>query len=94
VKRSAAVVMMVLALGLAPPALAEDGPTLNVYGGQAGVVQASVAKQGGPPSAGPASSSTGTLPFTGVELGLFALVGGALVGSGVGLRRLTSTNEA
>jgi hypothetical protein len=89
------VVIVGLALGLTASAPAEEGPSLNVYGGQAGALQVPVSKQGGGlPSGRAASSSTGTLPLTGVELGLFALVGGALFGSGVGLRRLTRSNGA
>jgi hypothetical protein len=100
VKQSAAVVITALALGVATPALAEEGPTLDVYGGEVGALQVPVAKQGGGPPSPPsvpsaqaASSQTGTLPFTGLELGVFALVGGALVGTGVGLRRLTRAIE-
>jgi hypothetical protein len=44
-------------------------------------------------TAAPSVSTTtqsGTLPFTGVDLGLYALAGVALVGVGIGLRRITN----
>lgn len=92
-KRTAVVFTIGLALALAAPALAEQGPTLGVYGGQVGTLQVPVAKSPKPPSGGTPSGTTssGTLPFTGVELGLFVLAGGVLLGTGISLRRLTRT---
>jgi hypothetical protein len=93
VKRTAVVLTVGLALALAAPAFAEEGPTLGVYGGQVAALQVPVAKAPKPPSGGSPSGAvaSGTLPFTGVELGLFVLAGGVLLGTGLGIRRLTRT---
>ncbi len=59
---------------LAVPAAYAGGSTLSGYGGNAGTVQSSVQK-------------SGTLPFTGLSLTAFAVVGLVLVATGVVLRR-------
>jgi hypothetical protein len=61
--------------------------------------QSGYARSGGEPQAQVSSratkSTSGTLPFTGLDLAFIGVVGLALIGSGVGLRRLTRHgNEA
>jgi hypothetical protein len=69
-------------------------PTLDAYGGEAGLLQGVDRGEGGGPSAGgpgaPAEEGDegGNLPFTGFELGLTALIGVVLLGSGFAARRL------
>ena len=70
----------VLALLVVPAALA-GGSTLSGYGGKAGTVQTSVQKGG-------------TLPFTGLSLTVFVVVGLLLVAAGVVLRRRTNRPSA
>jgi hypothetical protein len=66
-----------LALVLAPAALAAT-PTQRGYGGSAGEVQQQVEREQG-----------GTLPFTGLDLGLMAGGGVLLIVLGTGLWRVT-----
>jgi hypothetical protein len=73
----------VLALGVAGPTFAQT-PTGDAYGGLAGVEQGP-GDSGNPTAA--ESGNGGTLPFTGVELGVFALVGAGLLGTGLLMRR-------
>jgi hypothetical protein len=93
-----------LALALASPALAQS-PTQDAYGGTLGEQVTSPPAQPAPeaqpqeegagaPAAetAPAETnpaSTGTLPFTGFELGIIVLAGIALAGAGYTLRRTT-----
>jgi LPXTG-motif cell wall-anchored protein len=62
---------------LAVPAAWAGGSTLSGYGGKAGTVQTSVQKGG-------------NLPFTGLSLTAFVVVGLLLVAAGVVLRRRTN----
>jgi hypothetical protein len=63
-----------LALAAAPStALAQQGATCQAYNPQL----CTVSSQGG------TTSSAGTLPFTGVDVGLLALGGGGLLGAGL-----------
>jgi hypothetical protein len=94
----------VLALMLAVPGSAfAQSPVGDAYGGT-GVLDdverippsqpGEEAESGTPPSvdreAGAPGPSTGTsLPFTGLDIGLLALGGVAMLGVGVGLRRLS-----
>jgi hypothetical protein len=75
--------MVVAALAAPGSALASDGYTnvagVNEGGGSSGA-PAAVASAGDP-------SSTGVLPFTGLELGLMLGAGVVLIGTGVALRR-------
>ncbi len=56
--------------------------------------QSGYARSGGEPQAQVSSTATrsthGTLPFTGLDLAFLGIVGLALMGGGVGLRRLTA----
>jgi hypothetical protein len=77
----------VLALMVAGPAMGQT-PTGDTYGGLAGIAQ-------GPGDTGgsaAAADTGGELPFTGLELGVFAVIGAALLGTGLVLRRTVRSN--
>ena len=76
-----AVAIMALAAG---PAFAQ---TEDAYNGLAG------AQQGGWGNAA-AADTGGSLPFTGLELGLVAIAGAGLLGVGYAVRRASSTRES
>lgn len=76
-------VLALAALMVAPAALAQD-PTNDIYGEDAPPL---VVSGSGGPSGALGAEGSGNLPFTGAELVLFALVGAALIGTGVLLRR-------
>lgn len=88
-------VAVALALMVAGPAYAQSA-TSDAYAGKGGGIVGTV-NGGGPGGNAPAqaqtpqqvqtASSSGSLPFTGLDVGLLALGGVALVGVGVGLRR-------
>jgi hypothetical protein len=73
-----AICILALAAG---PAMAQSTPTEDAYGGQAGV------QQGGGGGTPTVSGGSGSLPFTGLQLGFAALVGAGLAGTGFALRR-------
>jgi hypothetical protein len=74
----------VFALALSATAYAQT-PTGDTYGGLAGIAQGPT---GGDEAAATAAADTsGQLPFTGLELGVFAVMGAALLGTGLVLRR-------
>ena len=73
-KSAIAILITALMLAVAPAALAQDA-SVSGYGGGGGTQQ--VAAEGGAgPDAGP--SEAGTLPFTGLDVGI-ALAGGLLL---------------
>ena len=80
-----------LTLALTPVALGGDnGATKSVYGGEGQPTQGDlgpppVTASGGAPTPG----SGGTLPFTGLDLGLVTLAGIVLIGTGLSLRRMS-----
>lgn len=89
-------VVVALALVVAGPAYAQSA-TSDAYAGKGGGIVGTV-NSGGPSGNGPSasapqqvqvasSSGNGSLPFTGLDVGLLALGGVALVGVGIGLRR-------
>lgn len=75
----------VLAFMIAGTAYAQT-PTGDTYGGLAGIAQGPT---GGETAAQPAAAAdtSGQLPFTGLELGVFAVIGAGLLGTGLVLRR-------
>lgn len=91
-----ALLMAVVALALvaAVPAYGQTAVG-DTYGGQGGGIVGTVDSGGGDNGSSPApqqvqvasTSDEGSLPFTGLDIGLLALGGVALVGVGVGLRR-------
>jgi hypothetical protein len=80
-----------LALMATAVALAQT-PTQNAYGGLAGTSQGS-SSGGGQVAQSTAGDTGGGLPFTGLELGAFVLVGSGLLGAGLVLRRTVRSNE-
>jgi hypothetical protein len=105
--RSAIVIATaVLAIAFAPSALAVgNGPTSSVYDQKGKQVQTEVnvapaqATQTTKPPAQPAPvateavASSGTLPFTGLDLGFLAAAGAVLVAMGISLRRITRKRD-
>jgi len=78
-----------LALFVAAPAYGQ-GAVSDTYAGKGGGIVGTVGGGNGPsaPTQQVVSSNEGSLPFTGLDIGLLALGGIALVGVGVGLRRV------
>jgi hypothetical protein len=101
--RIIATVLLALALTIATATVA-SAQTVEGYSNQGGQIQSQV-EGGGGGSAGTdtasgvagtqtTASDGGSLPFTGLDLALIALAGGALVAVGVGMRRLTRAPES
>jgi len=86
-----ALLMAVVALALVAvvPAAYGQGAVSDAYGGHGNGVLGAVNSGGGSgtPPTQTTEASSGSLPFTGLDIGLLALGGCALVGVGVGLRR-------
>jgi hypothetical protein len=84
--------MVALALVVAVPAYGQTAVG-DTYGGRGGGIVGTVDSGDGPTAPAPqqvqvaSTSDDGSLPFTGLDIGLLALGGVALVGVGVGLRR-------
>lgn len=81
-----------LSLALVPVALAADATT-SVYGGQATNTQktvggVTVVKSKTATTPKPTTATTGSLPFTGMNVGFIAIAGIVLAGVGYSLRRL------
>lgn len=80
--------VVALALVVAVPAYGQSAVT-DTYAGEGGGIVGNVEGGNGPTApTQTVSSSGGSLPFTGLDLGLLALGGVTLVGVGVGLRRV------
>jgi hypothetical protein len=84
-------------LALAAPAVAQQSPTQDAYGGViAEVVTPSKPTTPKPPQqqvqAQQQAPSTGSLPFTGLQVTLVLLAGAALLGGGLALRRATGSS--
>ena len=84
--------VVALALTVAAPAYAQSAVS-DTYAGKGGGIVGTVDSGNGPSASNApqqvqvASNDSGSLPFTGLDIGLLALGGVALVGVGVGLRR-------
>jgi hypothetical protein len=98
--RIIATLMLALALSVGVATLA-SAQTVDGYTNQAGQIQTQV--QGGTDGSGVAGATTptttttdsgGSLPFTGLDLALLALAGGALLVVGLGMRSLTKAPES
>ena len=87
-----ALLMVVVAFALlaVAPVAYGAGAVTDGYGGKGGGVLGAVNSGGGngSPPAQVAEASSGSLPFTGLDIGLLALGGGVLIAVGFGLRRL------
>jgi hypothetical protein len=84
-------------LALAAPAVAQQSPTQDAYGGViAEVVTPSKPTTPKPPQqqvqTQQQAPSTGSLPFTGLQVTLVLLAGAALLGGGLALRRATGSS--
>lgn len=93
IKRTFAVV---LAIALLVPAAALAQSSNEGYGGPnnvvAGIEDDNTPTDGGSSSTAPvveSSDDSGSLPFTGADLGVLLAAGAILLGLGLGLRRLT-----
>lgn len=80
--------VVAVALALAAPAYAQNAVS-DTYAGKGGGIVGTVEGGNGPSTPQQVQTSNdGSLPFTGLDIGLLALGGVALVGVGVGLRRV------
>ncbi len=83
---------LVVMLVVAAPAFAQTA-SQSGYSGQGGQVQGQVDEDSTTPVAvvesGGSDSGGGSLPFTGLDVGLLAGAGLLLAGAGIGMRRLT-----
>jgi len=84
--------VVAVALAVAAPAYAQNAVS-DAYAGKGGGIVGTVESGNGPTASTPQqvkvanTSGNGSLPFTGLDIGLLAFGGVALVGVGVGLRR-------
>ena len=84
--------VVAVALAVAAPAYAQNAVS-DTYAGKGGGIVGTVESGKGPSASTPkqvqvaGSNNNGSLPFTGLDIGLLAFGGVALVGVGVGLRR-------
>ena len=87
-------ISLVVALVVAVPAFGASNSTLKSgYGSTPHHVAAAVAKQSPKGAVLPTVKATGTLPFTGTDLGLFAAGAAVLAGMGLAFRRLGRQND-
>jgi hypothetical protein len=93
-------IITVVVLGLACPGVASaTNPTQDTYGGIIGQQQSAGGKVDSDPSTqstGGVSKATsrvssGSLPFTGFELGLIGVAGMGLIGMGIAIRRASDS---
>jgi hypothetical protein len=95
VRKLLLVVLCGIVLGVMP-AMAAASPTSGAYSGtgaqQLSQVQSASASQS-PTNAANTSGTSGTLPFTGLNLGLLGGVAIALMGTGLVLRRRTRSTS-
>ena len=91
---------LVAAFASAAPAVAQNTPQQDAYGGVIAEVvtpskpkpqQQVAAQQQAPVAAAPSSSA---LPFTGLQVTLVLLAGAALLGTGLVLRRVTGGDKS
>jgi hypothetical protein len=83
--------VVAVALAVAAPAYAQNAVS-DTYAGKGGGIVGTVDSGNGPSASTPqqqvqVAGNNGSLPFTGLDIGLLALGGVVLVGVGVGLRR-------
>ena len=94
-RKTIAAAVMALALAAPAPVFAAEA-SIDGYGEDSTVLQnIDEGDPKGTPDSNPASTPTaatdagGKLPFTGLDLGLLGVAGGALMALGLGMRRLT-----
>lgn len=98
-KRIVLLILCGVALLTAAPALADSSPTRGTYQGtganQISKVQGATASQSSPSSAqGTLSSNANSLPFTGLNVGVLAVIAVGLVASGLLIRRRLDTDRS
>jgi hypothetical protein len=87
-KRISALVGLVVVLALTVPGAAFASSTCQAYNPQTcGSVSSNTS--GNSPGSTTATTSSGTLPFTGLDVVLLVAGGGALLGTGLVVRRLS-----
>ena len=86
-KLTSVLVCVVVVLALAAPAFAQNA-TQDAYNGLAG------AQQGGGDGDVAATGTGGSLPFTGLQIALFAGAGAGLLGAGIAMRRASRFRES
>jgi hypothetical protein len=74
-------IVSVVAMILVPAALAGGGSSVSGYGGEAGVIGTKVTS--------PTVHSTGSLPFTGMNLAIAGVAAILLIALGVGMRSMS-----
>jgi hypothetical protein len=75
---------LILTLAFATSAFGQS--SIDGYSDEASQIQAQVTDEAQAPESTPGE---GSLPFTGLDLGLMGAAGGLLLGAGLGMRRLT-----
>jgi hypothetical protein len=92
--------LLSMALFIAAPAVAiADDAAQDGYSQPAGKVQQQISHNNGneghdPASTSSKSSSSGNLPFTGLDLALVVAAGGVLLAMGLGIRRISRSELA
>ncbi len=79
--------MVMAVLAVTATAAFAQSSTQGTYSGLAG------ADQGGGGTVAAVNDTGGSLPFTGFELGIAAMLGAALIGTGFALRRVTRNSD-
>ncbi len=85
---------LIAVLALAAPAAGASSVTDEQYGDSASQVAANVGGDPGDPSATADPGSTGSLPFTGLDLALMGAAAAGLVGAGVVVHRRAVRGES
>lgn len=93
-KPLALLLLLVGALMLPATAFAQGDGYSNVGGVSQGGGDIGPAAGGSAPTTAVRSADSGSLPFTGLELGLMLAGGALLVGAGVTLRRVSGTQRS
>jgi hypothetical protein len=87
--RLLAALAMTFTLALVGTAFGQANPTQDAYGGVLGEEVSGSGESGGSTVVTQSSDQGGSLPFTGLELGLVVLAGFGLVALGLAMRRTT-----
>lgn len=83
----AVLVVVLLSLWLVPAAMSDNGTTQAGYGGES-AVQVTLVESGRSTAA-----ATQSLPFTGLDIGVFLAAGAVLVLVGLGMRHLARQRQ-
>ncbi len=92
-KRIVTLVAMIAALALPAAALASGSSTCQSYNAQLCQVVSNTTASVGQTSTSPTATSAGSLPFTGLDVGLLVLGGAVLLGAGLIVRRFSRQPE-